>query len=616
MADALIDYVARFSDLIMDVVQKRQLLAELQKELEPLARYKLVAVGGEINQLDGLQRLLDQALTKISALRQEQEHDQVDEQISQIKEALTDPRWEVADEIKAELRRKAGQQQEIIQQFQTRLEKWSNLLAETRMAITSAVSARAPVRQQEIELRSLEAQVLQAPRAFLEGRHANLQTLLEQLDQSPAANPDYLARIREETAKTGLFLRQADLLLLRSPLDTRSLYHYTVLLRTPGEPGAHGINILHASCVLVKQDRDEMSASMEQIIAAVNRGVTRDFAARLSTFKAPPPMDGTSSPAASATASGVVATSLPNAGPPAANFNDLVQDLGDLMYRIFVPDRLQNYLYESPCSLTITTNDLELPWELMSYKDKQTSEENKFLCLERPVARMLMGRYLPRRRRSVRAVRKQLSFLLIYADPWANLAFAKREVEKIETALRSQWGEQIAIRVLSGPQASGRELTKVLRQDTYDVIHFAGHAFFDDYDGDLSGLLLHNGELLLAQKVRLLLAGQPLVFLNASPSGCTANEEAPQQIDRYLQGPAEGLASAFIYGGALGCVSSLWPIYDEPAADFAIHFYNHVVSGYMVGEALRLARCKIKQDYNNQITWAAYVLYGDPTLQL
>jgi CHAT domain-containing protein len=83
-----------------------------------------------------------------------------------------------------------------------------------------------------------------------------------------------------------------------------------------------------------------------------------------------------------------------------------------------------------------------------------------------------------------------------------------------------------------------------------------------------------------------------------------------------MQEAAEGLASAFIYGGARGCVGSLWPIYDDPAADFALHFYNNVIRGHMIGEALRLARRRIKKDHKDQITWAAYVLYGDPTLRL
>jgi CHAT domain-containing protein len=75
-------------------------------------------------------------------------------------------------------------------------------------------------------------------------------------------------------------------------------------------------------------------------------------------------------------------------------------------------------------------------------------------------------------------------------------------------------------------------------------------------------------------------------------------------------------ASWFIYGGALGYIGCLWPIYDRPAADFAIHFYRQVLEGHMIGEAMRLARVEIRKTYPDQITWAAFVLYGDSTFRL
>jgi CHAT domain-containing protein len=106
------------------------------------------------------------------------------------------------------------------------------------------------------------------------------------------------------------------------------------------------------------------------------------------------------------------------------------------------------------------------------------------------------------------------------------------------------------------------------------------------------------------------------VFLNACQTGVTANETNPQSVGEYFWKPAEGLASAFLYGGALGCVGSLWPVYDEPAAEFAVEFYNQVLEGQMIGEAMRRTRRSIKTKHPDSITWASFVLYGDPTFRL
>lgn len=135
--------------------------------------------------------------------------------------------------------------------------------------------------------------------------------------------------------------------------------------------------------------------------------------------------------------------------------------------------------------------------------------------------------------------------------------------------------------------------------------------------GAISWRSRHKGakEIFFAQKIRRLTEGRPLVFLNACQSGRTANEDQPSRTD-YLLEPAEGLASAFLYGGALACIGSLWPIYDKPAAEFALEFYRKALEGYMLGEAMRLARVEIKRQHPDQVTWAAFALYGDATFRL
>ena len=238
-----------------------------------------------------------------------------------------------------------------------------------------------------------------------------------------------------------------------------------------------------------------------------------------------------------------------------------------------------------------------------------------FLCVKRPVGRMPMGRAFPRRVRLRERVEGRLRFLLVYADPGRNLGNARVEVESIERALKDKWEERIKVKPLMDSEATGRAMNDALREGAFDVIHYAGHAAFERQDPELSGLLLHEHEVFFAQKIQSLVEGQPLVFLNACESSRTANEQEIQTTG-YLAKPAEGLASAFVYGGAPACIGALWPVYDQGAADFAVEFYNRLLEGNRVGQALRLAREEIRRQRPDEITWASYILYGDPTFQL
>src|SRR5262249_52240408 len=156
-------------------------------------------------------------------------------------------------------------------------------------------------------------------------------------------------------------------------------------------------------------------------------------------------------------------------------------DTGDLLFRIVVPEQIHPYLSPA-CSLTVTTNDLELPWELMVV-------EGQPLCIRQPVARMPMGRALPRRRQ-FRTGEGKLRFLLIHADPAGTLPKAGKEITDIETALTNELGDRIEVVRLNPSEVSGAELNNALRGGRYDVIHYAGHAKFEKDNGELSGLLV------------------------------------------------------------------------------------------------------------------------------
>ncbi len=154
----------------------------------------------------------------------------------------------------------------------------------------------------------------------------------------------------------------------------------------------------------------------------------------------------------------------------------------------------------------------------------------------------------------------------------------------------------------------------------YHLIHFAGHGIFRRADPETSAWLLSDGEL-WAREIRNTLAGQEespwLIFANA----CEAGMDAGVPASRY-QGDVFGLATACINQGVAAYIAPLWPVQDALAAELATDFYRGLVlERFSVGEALRRAKVKARNRIRGhgaarQLTWASFVLYGDPTQQL
>jgi hypothetical protein len=614
------DSVSKLAGLFAGIENRRVRLEALQDQCDLLERDGVVIVRGERDVLAELRSGLGTAMAVVHRLADPGAApvDGDGDRLGRLDELLGDVKWNLLDDIRALLDEKAVLHRDTLANYREGVDAWRRALVPLGASLQRARTARAPVTSELHEYREWESRVSQAERALSERRYDVLVKSLKALGGGAGQPGTIEQRARDIDAKVAAerpLLGQADLLLLRSPLDERRIYRYTVLLRTPSEQGPHGVNIQGESA-LVRQDRDWMSAALGRISGAV----TTELASRFERARAAASAPATGS--VPATGAAPATSPAPVPGTPAIDtttsrgsfarsqprtMDELIRDMGDFMYQLILPEDMKRYLDETPCSLTITTNDQELPWELMVCRDE-------FLCLGRPVARMPMGREFPRAH--PRRSGTKLRFLLIYADPDGNLHHAREEVEALRNALVGEWQDRIEVQMLQAKEASGQKLNDVLRRDEFDIIHFAGHAMFDAKEPELSGLMLDDKEIFSAQKIRRLLRGRPLVFLNACDSACTATAAAPQKAEYLLKESNEGLASAFIYGGALGCIGSLWPIYDRPAAEFAIECYRGLLCGQMIGQAMRDARKTIKQRHPNQITWAAFVLYGDPTFRL
>jgi len=214
--------------------------------------------------------------------------------------------------------------------------------------------------------------------------------------------------------------------------------------------------------------------------------------------------------------------------------------------------------------------------------------------------------------------------VLLCSNPTSDLFFSGQEAEAIAAAFermkeqtdcppgngrKASFSIRKPVHLKRGskdPQErSTREnLMRYLRRD-FDIVHYSGHAFFDNVLPGRSGLVLSDG-VLTASDVRFMLdfRRSPVIYANACLAGRIKS----------ISSRFTGLAAAFIRAGAAGYISPLWSIDDRDASALALAYYERLLrGGDTIGECLRLA--KRSQAKLGKITWASYVLYGDPTLE-
>jgi hypothetical protein len=142
----------------------------------------------------------------------------------------------------------------------------------------------------------------------------------------------------------------------------------------------------------------------------------------------------------------------------------------------------------------------------------------------------------------------------------------------------------------------------------YDIVHYAGHAFYDSKNPAESGWVLSDGTL-KAGEIAAMGGFQPmpaLLFCNACQSGRTEPWKNHDEIF--------GLANAFLLAGVQHYIGTFWGVADEAGLGFAKYFYQCLAKGEAVGPALRTARRALASDADGaqNLTWANYMLYGEP----
>jgi pimeloyl-ACP methyl ester carboxylesterase len=209
--------------------------------------------------------------------------------------------------------------------------------------------------------------------------------------------------------------------------------------------------------------------------------------------------------------------------------------------------------------------------------------------------------------------RREDGFLdvLLVVDPTETLQGAVKEADRLRAAL----GAASAVRLteLRGAAGTRAELLRRFTSGKYDIVHFAGHAFFDERHPSASGILCANREVLSGADLAQIGNLPSLVFFNACEAGrvrrgAAARDEQLTMLKRISRNTS--FAEAFLRGGVANYIGTYWPVGDSGAALFAQTFYGALLAGQTISGALLASRRALGEQ--GELDWADYIHYGSP----
>ncbi len=265
------------------------------------------------------------------------------------------------------------------------------------------------------------------------------------------------------------------------------------------------------------------------------------------------------------------------------------RELGELMGAGTAPSRAILDSRASHMLLRVPAELAGLPWELAVLREGSGPLWQLFAMSRQAVVSVSAVR-------GTHEVRLPLRILLL-ADlesdtPGRGLPEASREAAEI-MEIGAQRPD--VFRIVRRTPRTPAELGDLL-DEGFDIIHFAGHGARSQNGAAAWSL---PGGTAAPAELRATPNPPVLVFSNACVP--TAREG----------GMGSALAEAFLSWGAGAYVGPFWDLSDRGGAVFARAFYRAIADGATLGVAMQAARTASSAE--SSVTWAGYVLYGDPT---
>ena len=285
-----------------------------------------------------------------------------------------------------------------------------------------------------------------------------------------------------------------------------------------------------------------------------------------------------------------------------------VERLGTGLARLLIASSVREGLAAMASRPLVIVHDREasqVPWELLRIADEHPA-------LTRGLSRRYESESLTVARwRESQATDARIRVLLV-ANPTGDLPGAAAEAEALRRMLAP---ERAALDVLDGAAATHARILAKLGANRYDVLHFAGHAYFDADEPGRSGLICAGDQVLRGGDLENLASLPALVFCNACEAARvrrrSARQGAAQAPSR--SGRSASVAEAFLAGGVANFIGTHWPVGDAAALSFSTGLYEDLMDGASLGKAVLAARQRVLG--SGSVDWADYVFYGNPAFE-
>jgi pimeloyl-ACP methyl ester carboxylesterase len=278
---------------------------------------------------------------------------------------------------------------------------------------------------------------------------------------------------------------------------------------------------------------------------------------------------------------------------------------GEQLAKLVLPDAVAAVIPEMKGRPLIVVHDApssRIPWETIRIAGRSPAADSG-LSRRYLAENLSVAKWLERRQHG------NVLDLLLVVNPTGDLDGAEEEGKRVRDLFEKH--PAVKITELNGPEAKKATLLERFRSGEYDVVHYAGHAFFDRQRPARSGILCNGREVLSGADLAGIGNLPSLVFFNACEAGrirsAAQRKRRDLDIDKRLQ-RSVGIAEAFLRGGVANYIGTYWPVGDEPAKTFGATFYNALLSGQTIGQALLDGRTKVRQ--LSSVDWADYIHYG------